>query len=88
MVLIEEIRLTGSFLFIELKILKEPIVLDKKIDWIEYLNKQEPNASIDDKYLVTYAGFEKDRILEKIKISLQNKFKKSLKKLLNWTVQI
>ncbi len=62
------------------EIIKEPIVLDKSIDWVENINKQEINSSIDDKYLVAYAGFKKDRVLEKIEKSLQSKFGKKFKK--------
>jgi hypothetical protein len=60
------------------QILNEPIILEKKIDWVEYLNNQETNNSIDSKFLVSYAGFGKDQIIEKINKSLKNKFNRSI----------
>jgi len=56
------------------EILNDPILLDKYVAWVDYLNKQPKNNSISPDYISAIAGFGKDDILSKIQSELKEKF--------------
>jgi len=56
------------------EILKSPVLLDKHVAWVDYLNKLPKNNSISSDYISAIVGFVKDDILSKIQSELKEKF--------------
>lgn len=55
-------------------IFKGPVLLEKNISWVDFLNRESKNKSISKEYFSVFSGFGSDNVLSKFRQDVLNRF--------------